>query len=159
MRILSLEGNAKVNTPLKDWSQLLVNVKFDAISFLCDLIYYLWYTDKEYDYIIIGEDFETNIDTKDFEEGLKIQLEKLSNGTYFPVTLGNMIKKLCKEKGKKCPEIVIMTTFDYWAFNGKPAMYVKPTVVKSYIKQNHMKCVDKNEYDFAGDLARALKLW
>lgn len=134
--ILIAEGNPLVRSYYKDFFNS-PNGGVTHVSNICDLIYYVFYTDTIFDTIIIGDEMmETNL-YFGVDNEVDKELEKLKNCKYYPVTLGEICKELSKKVGKPEPDVIIVSTFSYYPFHGNA------NDAKEFIDSKHMEWIDK----------------
>ena len=123
------------------FSALNQNYIVTSVSNIYDAIYYLLYTDMQFDVTIIGDDLSTKVNTDKLNNILPINLDILNHSKYFPVILGNIINEICKQKQKTIPKIIIVTTFLYYQFIGNPSAPIKEQI-KDFIETNGMVYFD-----------------
>lgn len=91
----------------------------------CDLIYEIFYTTKVFDVIVIGSDFEIDTDFTEFNELSEItgRYDLNMDSKFFSIELGRLCRELALSKGKKKPEILIMTPWNILEEAAKNNMY------------------------------------
>lgn len=122
-RVLFCDGN-------KEFSRLVGIVYANHllttnVQSICDLIYEIFYTTKVFDVIAIGSDFDIDTDFTEIDELSEItgRYDLNMDSKVFPIELGKLCKELSLSKGKKEPEILIMTSWDIREEAAKNNMY------------------------------------
>ncbi len=160
MKILLMEGNEIVREAILE-NYNSPTVAITAVSNLCDGIYNLFYSAKEFDKVIIGDELETSVDTASLEEELGTLLQRLEDCRYFPVEFGKICIELCKKKGKKEPKIVVLTTcisYEFWTPKAEVLSSMEiAKEIQRFVESNGMLLVDKTDEDFSKRLRSVLK--
>ena len=136
--VLIAEGNSSVRYDLKN---LFDSYHPIIVSNIEELIYYVFYSDKVFNDIVIGDELiPTNL-CFGVDEEVEFELGKLKKCKYFPVTLGEICRVLSKKAGKPEPRIIIMSTFNFYLFD-KQIVPLNMSV-GNYIKNHNMFFIDK----------------
>lgn len=146
MNTLIVEGESYVRYCI---TEFLNSYHPIVVSNISDLIYHVFYTDTVFDNIIIGDELMQTNCCLGVDDELDHELEKLRKCRYFPVTLGEICKTLSKKAGKAEPNVIIMSTFSYYPFNGT----LEETI--AFIESKNMRWIDKTQMEksnFAKDL-------
>lgn len=156
MKILLMEGNEDLRRGIVEWFELSLT-PVTAVSNLYDAIYYLFYSDEEFDMVMIGDELETSVeDTSSLEEELGALLQRLEDCRYFSVEFGKICIDLCKMKKKTEPKIAVVTTSCYYEFlipkaERHPNMNFEEEI-RHLVESNGMTYVDVHSKDFCGEL-------
>ncbi len=151
MQIYIVEGKRRLLSRLSRYLQHNESI-VKSISSIEGCLFYLLYTQMNFDVIVLGENLDVNFDEMLFDDNSRALLRKLyKSEEYFPVAFGELCRAICREKGKKEPKIIIVTTFYYYKFFPSDTSN-SPKQMQELINSHNMQYVDKSSADWCEHL-------